>query len=500
MHGMVKRFDRLVAVGGADLVVASGEVHAVVGENGAGKTTLMQMLAGLIRPDAGHIEIHGRRAHIRTVEDAYALRIAMVHQHFMLFPSFTVTENVAIGREPVKRGLFDRRSAEASVAALAERYGLDVNPRALIADLSVGELQRVEILRALFRGAQILILDEPTGVLTPQETKGLFRIIRDLSADGKTTVFISHKLEEVLEISSSVTVLRDGRVTGVLQTAGTNSRELARLMVGREVFLEFEREEVQPGEPVMEARGLSGAGVHNVDLTLHAGEIVGVAGVAGNGQSQVAELIAGLLQPTSGSVRMCGRDVTRASVADRRAAGLAYIPEDRYGHGLADGASIWENLLMGVHGRPPASRRGMIDREAALERARTLVDRFQVKVSAVTDSTKTLSGGNAQKVVVARELSEQKPLILACQPTRGIDVASTEFVRNELLEQRRQGSGVLLVSADLSEIMSLSDRIVVMYGGEIIGEVDGNEADEIRLGLLMAGLREGPSSKEPASA
>jgi len=496
MRGIYKRFGQTVALGGVDLTVRRGEVHAIVGENGAGKSTLMHILAGVTHADRGEIYVQGRQAAIPDVEAANALGIAMVHQHFMLLPSLTVAENLTLGREPRRRGfgLYDRAAAEKAVRDLGARYGLVVNPSARVADLSVGDLQRLEILRALYRGAEILILDEPTGVLTPQETQGLFRVIRDLKGDRKTTLFISHKLEEVLEIADSITVLRDGHVTGTLRTAETDAREIARLMVGREVFLQFKKPEIPPGEPVLEVQDLTGAGVKDVSFRVHAHEIVGIAGVAGNGQTQLADLIAGLLPVQAGTIHIGGRDVTRASVAERRAAGLASlanIPEDRYKHGLASGGSISDNLLMGVYDQPPLVQRGLLNPAAIAERAQNLIRRFQIKTEGAGSLASTLSGGNAQRIVIARELAEDKRCILAAQPTRGIDIAASEFVRGALLERRSARAGVLLISADLSEILSLADRILVMYEGQIIGEMSGKEADETHLGLLMAGIREG---------
>ena len=353
----------------------------------------------------------------------------------------------------------------------------------------MGALQRVEILRALFRGAEVLILDEPTAVLTPQEAKGLFRVVRDLQGSGTTTIFISHKLEEVLEISDSITVLRDGHVTGLVAASDTSTRELARLMVGREVFLQFDRAPARPGATALDLRGLSGVGVHDVSLSVRAGEIVGVAGVAGNGQAQLAELIAGLLPVSDGTVEIAGHDVTRSTVAQRRAAGLAYIPEDRYQRGLALDASINDNLLLGSHDRPPAAKGGLLDPKVAAARARDLVARFGIKTTNTDNPARTLSGGNAQRVVVARELADARPLVVAAQPTRGIDVAASEFVRGELLRRRDEGAAVLLISADLAEVLSLSDRVVVLYRGQIAGELAAADATELSVGLLMAGVR-----------
>jgi ABC-type uncharacterized transport system ATPase subunit len=477
-----------LALAGVSLDVTLGEVHPKVGENGAGKTTLMQVLAGLVPADAGRIWVRDREVVIDGAETAYRLGIAMVHQHFALFPSMTVAENVTIGREPRRRGFYDQAAAVSAVSQLAERYGLRVEPTARVAALSVGDLQRLEILRALFRGAEILVLDEPTAVLTPRETEGLFRVIRDLIADGKTVVFISHKLEEVRSISDTITVLRDGRVTGTVRAAEASEQEIARLMVGRELFLDLAKVPGSPGSPVLELQNLSGPGVQRVSFMVRAGEIVGIAGVAGNGQTELAELIAGLLPAHGGKLCIAGADVTARSVAERRRAGLAYIPDDRYGRGLAAEASVSDNLLMGSQERPSLSRRGVLDRRAILNRARELLDRFAIRADDPSRPARTLSGGNAQRVVVARELADDVPLIVASQPTRGVDIAATEFIRGELLRRRQAGSAILLISAELSEVMALADRILVMYRGKIVAELRDSEADELSLGLLMAGI------------
>jgi simple sugar transport system ATP-binding protein len=416
----------------------------------------------------------------------------MVHQHFMLFPSLTVAENLTIGHEPSRRTLFDREAAEAAVRRLGEAYGLRVPPDARVRDLSVGDLQRVEILRALHRGARVLILDEPTAVLTPGETRGLFRVIRELRADGCTTVFISHKLDEVLDIADRITVLRDGRVTGALARSEASAPELARLMVGRELPPVPARDPSPPGEPVLELRGLHGPGVRGVDLEVRAGEVVGVAGVAGNGQSELAELIAGLLPVHAGSIGIAGRDVTHAAVAQRREAGLAYVPDDRFHRGLAPDGSIADNLVMGAQRRPPVARGVRFDRAAATRLGRALVERAGIKARSVADPARSLSGGNAQRLVIARELDQDRPLLVAAQPTRGIDFAATRFVHERLLARRAAGAGVLLISADLTEVLALADRVVVLFEGRIVGESPGPGADPERLGLWMAGVAGDP--------
>jgi simple sugar transport system ATP-binding protein len=406
----------------------------------------------------------------------------MVHQHFRLFRELTVAENVVMGREPRRRGGYDHAAAEDLVAELGRRHGLRIEPRARVGDLSVGDQQRVEILRALHRAADVLILDEPTAVLTPQETEGLFAVARELAAAGRTVLFISHKLREVLEVSDAVTVMRRGQVTGTRRAEDTDAGELTRLMVGRAVELRRVEPAHGPGEPVLAVEGLTGPGLHGIDLTVRENEIVGVAGVDGNGQTELAETLAGLRAAAAGTVRIGGADLTGASVAERRAAGLAYIPDDRYARGLARAASVSDNLLMGRHhGR--LAPRGLLDRRAIAQRARELVERFDVRIGSVGDAAATLSGGNAQKLVIARELAGEPPLVIASQPTRGIDVGAAEFVHSELRRRRDEGAGVLMFSADLDELLAVADRIVVMYGGRIAGE----SGDEHEIGLLMAG-------------
>jgi general nucleoside transport system ATP-binding protein len=445
----------------------------------------MSVLAGVVAADAGEIRLGGVRAEIGSVEDAYAHGIGMVHQHFRLFRELTVAENIVMGREPRRRSGYDHATAEELVADLGRRHGLRIDPRAKVGELSVGDQQRVEILRALHRAADVLILDEPTAVLTPQETEGLFAVARELAAAGRTVLFISHKLREVLEVSDTVTVMRRGQVTGTRKAADTDAGELTRLMVGRAVDLRRVEAAAPPGEPALEVTGLTARGLHGIDLNVRAGEIVGVAGVDGNGQTELVETLAGLREADGGTVQIGGTDLTAASVAERRAAGLAYIPDDRYARGLARAASVSDNLLMGRH-RGQLAPRGLLNRRAIAARARELVERFDVRIGSVDDAAATLSGGNAQKLVIARELAGDPPLVIASQPTRGIDVGAAEFVHGELRRRRDEGAGVLMISADLDELLAVADRIVVMYGGRIAGE----STDEHEIGLLMAGAED----------
>jgi len=496
MVGIAKRYGRVQALDDVDLELAPGRVHAVVGENGAGKSTLMQILAGHVARDAGRILVDGREVPVASVEEAHRLGISMVHQHFMLFPSLTVAENLTIGREPRRRTLFDRAAARGLVAELSERFGLGVDPDARVSSLSVGALQRVEILRALYRQAGILILDEPTAVLSPQEADRLFATIRSLAAEGRTIVFVSHHLDEVLEHAERITVLRDGRVTAEVAARDTDLRSLARAMVGRDVVSDLERLSVDPGRPVLEMRGVRAPGLGPLDLEVRAGEIVGVAGVAGNGQGMLAEVVSGLAPATAGMIRIDGRDVSTATVRDRRDAGLCYIPEDRYRRGLALDASIRDNLVTGRHAGKAGQRRYRLDFDGIERRVERVVPAFGIPSRDLSAPVRTLSGGNAQRVVLGRELADPHPLTVAHEPTRGLDIAATEFVRRALLDRRATGSGVLLISSDLHEIRALSDRIVVLYAGRIAGELPAAEADEVRLGLLMAGSTATPYATE----
>ena len=492
-RGIVKRYGPLVANDAIDLVVARGAVHAVMGENGAGKSTLMSILYGMQQPDAGTILVGGRPVVYHSALDAIAEGMGMVHQAFKLFNSLTVWENVVYGMEPSRHGLIDRRAAIASVAAIAARYQLAVDPLAVVGTLSVGVRQRVEILKALYRDARILILDEPTAVLTPQERDGLFAVIRHLAADGRTILFVTHKLHEVMTITDRVTVLRDGRVVESMATSETSPRAIIRAMTGRAVSLTVEKGPAAPGAPVLVAEGLtvlSGGGrplVDRASLVVRAGEIVGIAGVAGNGQSELIEALTGLRRPDGGAVSIAGRIVTAADVADHRDAGLAYIPEDRATTGTARAASAADNLAMGFQRRPPLARHGLLDLGAVANAARAMIARFGIKIGSETLAVGTLSGGNLQKVVVARELTHKAPLLIAEQPTRGVDVGAIEFIHAELVAERDRGAAVLLVSAELTEILALADRILVMYEGRILAEVAADSATEEGLGLLMAG-------------
>ncbi len=491
--GIVKRYGGLAANDHVDLCVETGEIHAVMGENGAGKSTLMSVIYGLQRPDEGRILLRGQEVRFASPLDAIAAGMGMVHQAFKLINSLSVWENIVFGAEP-RRGIFiDSRAARQAVAELAARHGLGVDPDAIVGELSVGVRQRVEILKALYRRARVLILDEPTAVLTPQERDGLFAVMRKLTAEGRTILFVTHKLNEVIEVTDRVTVLRDGRVVARMKTRETNAGEIVRAMTGRNVDLHIERTPGVPGSPRLEAEGLSvrapdgRALVEAATFQVRGGEIVGLAGVAGNGQTELVEALVGLRAPDAGAVRISGRDVTFRPVAAHREAGLAYIPEDRASVGSAPGADASDNFALGFQRQAPLSRRGVLDPTAMAERARALIAKFGVKIASERSLAGSLSGGNLQKLVVARELSHEAPALIAEQPTRGVDIGATEFIHGQLMRERAKGHAVLLVSAELSEILALSDRILVMYEGRVVANLPRAQASEDRLGLLMAG-------------
>lgn len=476
-----------------NLAVEQASVHAIVGENGAGKTTLMSMLFGLLQPDQGEIHINGQRVNIHNSNEAIKLGIGMVHQHFKLVPSFTVAENILLGQEPRRMGLLRPRHENETVRALAERFGLPVDPAAQVKDLPVGLQQRVEILKALQRDAHILLLDEPTAVLTPQEVRQFFEVIRGLAKRGRTVVLITHKLGEVMAVADHVTVMRRGQVVAACPVSETNIHELARLMVGREMLSALDRKPAEPGALVLEVKDLvvAAAGgapaVLGTSLAVRAGEILGIAGVTGNGQTELVEAITGLRQVEGGSVRLLGEEITHLGVHRRRQRGLAHIPEDRLGTGLNPATTLDENVVVTRYRLPQFSRWGLLARLAIRNLAAKIIERFAVASAKPGEGIATLSGGNLQKIVLGRELDGEPKLIVANQPTRGLDVGSIEFVHKTLIEARDRGAAVLLVSVELDEIRGLSDRIVVMYRGQVAGEAMRGEASEEALGLLMAG-------------
>ncbi len=467
MRGVVKRFPGVLANDRVDFDVRAGEIHALLGENGAGKSTLMRQLYGLYQPDSGEILINGRPVTFHSPSDAIAQGIGMVHQHFMLVPPLTVAENVALGLPSSRGPILDLDVVSARIAALAQAYGLQVDPQAEVWTLAVGQQQRVEIIKALYRGASLLILDEPTAVLTPQEVDELFVTLRQMAARGNALIFISHKLHEVLAISDRVTVLRDGRVVGTTPTAGTTKNELAYMMVGREIAAQPYRPPVIVGEPRLSLRGvraISDAGVpalRGVDLDVRAGEILGVAGVSGNGQRELAEVIAGL-RACEGQVLMDGADITAAPTGARIRAGLAYIPEERLRDGTIRDFTVEENFILKDHGQSPFSRWSFFNFRRIADHAEELIRAFDVKTPNRLTPVKSLSGGNIQKLILARELSRTPKVLVAAQPTRGVDIGATEYIHTRLIEQRARGTATLLISEDLDEVRALSDRIAVI--------------------------------------
>ncbi|WP_363325635.1 ABC transporter ATP-binding protein [Thermogemmatispora sp.] len=512
MRDICKAWPGVVANDHVNLRVQRGEIHALVGENGAGKTTLMNILYGLVRPDSGEIYVNGERVHISGPRDAIRLHIGMVHQHFMLIPPLTVAENIVLGQEPGgPLAVYDRRRARELVLQLSARYGLPIDPDARIEKLSVGLQQRVEILKALYRAADILILDEPTGVLTPQETYELFDVLRALSRQGKTVIFITHKLREVLDLTDRVTVLRRGRNVGELVTRETNQAEIARLMVGREVLLRVEKRPARPGPVVLRVENLHASSdrgleaLQGVSFEVHAGEILGIAGVEGNGQSELVEVLSGMRRATAGRVTVThasgeqiGKtyDITSMNAREVRLVGVAHIPEDRRGTGLVLSDTIENNAILGRERWPRFAWARFILRLGEIAHwARRLVREFDVRTPSTRLPVRALSGGNQQKIIVAREFAADPQLLIAAQPTRGVDIGAIEFIHRRLVEQRDAGKAILLVSAELDEIRSLSDRIAVMYEGRIV-DIVTPEASEEELGLLMTGGRPSGASRE----
>ncbi|MGH8898793.1 MAG: ABC transporter ATP-binding protein [Egibacteraceae bacterium] len=493
LRGVTKRFGAVVANQDVDLAVARGEIHCLLGENGAGKSTLMNVAYGLCQPDSGEIRVHGQPVRFGSPSDAIAAGIGMVHQHFQLVGVLSVAENVVLGRE-VRRGLMlDLARARRVVADLSERYGLAVDPDAVVGELSVGAQQRVELIKALYRDAEILILDEPTAVLTPGEVEELFGLVRSLAEQGKSIVLITHKLREVLAVAGRVTVLRAGRVVGAVDPRTATARSLAALMVGRDVSFEVAKAPAQPGRPVLRVRGLEVADdrgvltVQGLDLEVRAGEILGIAGVEGNGQRELVEAITGMRAPVAGEVTIDGRSTTGLTPRQVEGLGVGHVPEDRRKHGVVAPFSISDNLVLNRYQRRPYSRRFVLQRAVVEQHAAELVREFDIRAPSVRTPVGQLSGGNQQKVVVARELSGDRGLLVAAQPTRGLDVGSIEFIHAQIVRRRDAGAAVLLVSAELDEVLSLADRVAVLYGGRLVNVMDRAEANRERLGLLMAG-------------
>ena len=492
LDNIVKTFPGVLANDHVSLEVRTGEIHCLLGENGAGKTVLMSILYGLYMPDSGQIYYNGHPLRIRSPKDAINQHIGMVHQHFMLVPTLSVAENIILGQYPLWHVFRNMENVAGRINELSQKHGLNVEPHALISNLSVGEQQRVEILKALYHGAELLILDEPTAVLTPQETRQLLDLLHSLAAHGMTIIFITHKLEEVMQVSDRVTVLRDGKVVATVNTRDTNVRELARMMVGRDVLMELPRKPAHPGDPVLEVSGLTVinerglTAVKNISIKVHTGEIVGIAGVSGNGQTELALALSGLLLPIQGEIKISGK-LLKVGADKLARGGLAHIPEDRIKIGIILPFSVAENLIVHEYGSDPYSRHGFLSFPRITEHAHTLVDKFGIRTSDVDNEIEHLSGGNQQKLVVARELDRHPCFLLVNQPTRGIDVGATEFVLQQILNQRDTGTGILLISTELEELFAVADRILVMYEGQIVGEVPSDRSRMEEVGLMMAG-------------
>jgi simple sugar transport system ATP-binding protein len=507
MRGITKRYPGVVANDHIDLEVRPGEIHALLGENGAGKTTLMNVLYGLARPDEGEILLDGQPVEITGPSDAIARGINMVHQHFMLVPVLSVADNILLGEETMRGPIFlDHKEAHRRIVELGRRFGFEIDPEAKVGSLSVGWQQRVEILKALYRKARILVLDEPTAVLTPQETEEIFAVLRRLADEGHSIVFISHKLYEVLEIADRITVIRRGRVVGQRLPAETDEEDLAELMVGREVSLTVDRGESHPGDVVLRVERLQvkddrgSEAVRGVDLEVRAGEILGIAGVAGNGQDELVEAIIGLRRPSDGRVSLDGRDVTGRSPRTLHRAGVGYVPADRHRFGLVLSFPVSDNLVLTDYYRRPYARGFVRNDEAILATAGRRIEEYDCRTPSAMARADTLSGGNQQKIVVAREFSRELRLLILDQPTRGLDVGSIEFIHRQAIGQRDAGAAILLVSAELDEVLELSDRIAVMYRGRIVAVRDGRTADKNEIGLLMATGGREAAAVEPGAA
>jgi simple sugar transport system ATP-binding protein len=505
IRNISKRFPGVLANDQVNFDLKQGEIHALLGENGAGKTTLMNILYGLYRPDSGEMFRKGQPMNLHSPKDAIALGIGMVHQHFMLIPVFTVTENIMLGSEVTQRGVLDRKLVARQVRELSQQYGLEVDPEAYVQDLPVGVQQRVEIVKALYRKAEVLILDEPTAVLTPQEADDLFKIMRELASRGVSIIFITHKLKEVMAIADRITVMRAGKVVNTVLPAETNEAQLAAMMVGRSVILKVEKEPAKPGEEVLSVKNLSVCDqrglevVRGVSFSVCAGEVLGVAGVQGNGQTELVEALTGLRAPHGGQYFLLDSDITGKSPRPIIEKGMAHVPEDRQRHGLVLPYPVADNLILCTYYLEPFATHGIMHDNAVDNNARMLIQEFDVRTPSPYVLTTKLSGGNQQKVIIARELSRPVKLIIANQPTRGLDVGSIEYIHRKIIEMRDKGTAVLLVSAELDEIMALSDRIAVMYRGKIVATVPAEQATREYLGLLMAGVSEEHAKEQLAN-
>jgi general nucleoside transport system ATP-binding protein len=493
LKNITKTFGSVVANDSVNIKVEDGTIHAIVGENGAGKSTIMRIAYGFYTADSGEITVDNKPVSIKTPQDAIKLGIGMVHQHFMLVDTMTVAENIVLGAETGNAVNLDLDKANEDILRLSNELRLGVNPKARIEDLSVGQQQRVELLKALYRNAKLLILDEPTAVLTPQEVEEFFTILRQMRSNGKTVVIITHKLEEVLAISDDITVMRDGKSVGCLKTKDTNAKELARLIVGRDVLLRVEKTDAVPKENVLEVKNLTlkgnhGVAVDDISFVVRAGEIVGIAGVEGNGQTELIEALAGLTPTAKGNVEFCGKDITRSSGRKRKELGIAHIPEDRHKRGLLPESNLAENSILGVHYRPPvASGFGILNNTFIEKRVAEIIEKFDVRPPKPELSAKSLSGGNQQKLIIGREFDLNPKLLLVSQPTRGVDIGAIEFIHRKLIGLRDSGSAVLLVSAELEEVTALADRLLIIRKGKIVGEVNPKTTTNEEIGLMMIG-------------
>ena len=497
MLNITKRFPGIVANDNITLQLRRGEIHALLGENGAGKSTLMSVLFGLYQPEEGVIKKDGQVVQIKDPNDANALGIGMVHQHFKLVECFSILDNIILGVEPCSHGFLQKQSAREKVLALSEKYGLQVDPDALVEDVTVGMQQRTEILKMLYRDNEILIFDEPTAVLTPQEIDELMQIMKNLAAEGKSILFISHKLNEIMSVADRCTVLRKGKYIGTVNIADTSREELSRMMVGRDVEFVVHKEPAKPKDPILVVEGMTVASkLHNnnavkdVSFTVRAGEIVCIAGIDGNGQTELVYGLAGLEPLVAGKITLCGQDITHAPIRQRSLLGMSHIPEDRHKHGLVLDFTLEQNMVLQRFQEPQFQHMGFIDRGAVRSYAEHLIEQYDVRSGqGPVTIARSMSGGNQQKAIIAREIDREKPLIVAVQPTRGLDVGAIEYIHSQLVAERDKGRAVLLVSLELDEVMSLSDRILVMYEGEIVGELDPKATNVQELGLYMAGAK-----------
>ena len=504
MLGIRKEFPGIVANDNITLQLRKGEIHALLGENGAGKSTLMSVLFGLYQPEAGEIRKNGEVVKINNPNDATALNIGMVHQHFKLVDVFSVLDNIILGAEDTKWGFLQKKQARAKVQALSEKYGLQVNLDAKVEDISVGMQQRTEILKMLYRDNDILIFDEPTAVLTPQEIDELMQIMRGFAKEGKSILFITHKLNEIMAVADRCTVLRKGKYVGTVNICDTTKQELSQMMVGRPVQLQVHKEEATPGDPILSVRNLTVPSktskkdaVNDVSFDVRAGEILCIAGIDGNGQSELIYGITGLEKASKGQITLCGKDISKASIHQRNAAGLSHIPEDRHKHGLVLDDTLENNLVLQKYQDSRFQKMGFINKAAVREYAESIIEQYDVRSGqGPVTTSRSMSGGNQQKAIIGRELDRGTPLLIAVQPTRGLDVGAIEYIHSQLVSQRDSGKAVLLVSLELDEVMSLSDRILVMYEGEIVGELDPKETTVQELGLYMAGAKRNTKGEE----